>query len=722
MGAGGAAVAGSVGQALANYLNLQQQRALLAQRQGAVGTDTPAITPGTGQALEMAARMLGLPVPEGGFEDFPASWGPALISAGAAMARAKQGAGVGTTGDPATSVSGETLDLLSRWIAGEQVDLSQLQGISPGLATEALRRRGATPDQVGQPSAPAGVSMSDLQRLVDFVRQGGTVPLTGETHVPTSVATEVIQQTAEPPVTLFTTPAMRRAGAPERVTLGQYETLQGLFPEPELEDTIMITVGEDDPQQFGELVDFYPELAGKQITMREAQARLNFARDLLRLRGEAVDAQRKAWEFQRDKAQWEGKRLTEDQARRFFRQWVRDETIEPVFIPGPDGKVDFDTFVQQNESLLRLAQGAQELTLGALNVEEKQVDLVLKRLEAAYRPGILRAQARQAAAQAQIDEARADQIYDELALDRAYTQAEIDRIKQQVSQGKALFDITLEIERENLAKARAERKITEAEAQYADQLAQSKAAYLQYEALRAQQEIQELPLNAIWVQLGLPGAPPEGFKMYRWQFDEMLDFLNSNRGRVVKASVLLQAAGIDTKGMPKELLDAPVQIDSAGELIDVITTMAGVRAEQIANSVDLIAKIVNIVAPPLATDLTAQLIAANNPQLAAELLKPKISVLQKVSPGLYEWAVNELNRATQNILSSPAGAVNPTVQQAAQEAIRRSGGDAARAYSTAINPQVRNQALNDPNSPFYQNPTLYDAFVAYLSSLAAGGQ
>src|SRR5690606_10918565 len=325
---------------------------------------------------------------------------------------------------------------------------------------------------------------------------------------------------------------------------------------------------------------------------------------------------------------WANSLVPVDELRQFWKNL--DLPGEPIIrdLDG-DGKVLWEDWLNDNEKGLQLYRSAKEIDRIVEDTESIRLDNAIKRVDLDYAPIMSDLAVRQLTANVQIDEARAAQIVEELGLNRQRTQAEINRLLQGMEQGKTAFEVEMEYKRELINKLRAEGRLTEAEAKEAETIAGLNALLLEYKVREAQLALGPVQAEALWITLGLDG-------------EQSVDCREANVGKVATARELSMAAGIDLKQIPKEALDKLITIDET-TIQDVrIVAGLGVEKEDIAESIDLLIKLAQLVSPYLSNNLNAQIIAASgiartNPEMAASLLRSPLADLaqefERLFPG-----------------------------------------------------------------------------------------
>src|SRR5690606_35482964 len=431
---------------------------------------------------------------------------------------------------------------------------------------------------------------------------------------------------------------------------------------------------------------------------------------------------------------WANSLVPVDELRQFWKNL--DLPGEPIIrdLDG-DGKVLWEDWLNDNEKGLQLYRSAKEIDRIVEDTESIRLDNAIKRVDLDYAPIMSDLAVRQLTANVQIDEARAAQIVEELGLNRQRTQAEINRLLQGMEQGKTAFEVEMEYKRELINKLRAEGRLTEAEAKEAETIAGLNALLLEYKVREAQLALGPVQAEALWITLGLDGEhSPSGVKLFRGNVEPMVNFMEANVGKVVTARDLFMAAGIDLKQIPKEALDKLITIDETTIQNVRIVAGLGVEKEDIADSIDLLIKLAQLVSPYLSTNLNAQIIAASgiartNPEMAASLLRSALADLAQEFERLFPGSEVTVNDILDSILQGvgeelgigrrAATNASSAAMSFAMESVARAGGNPERALQ--ILRANKDMMLNDPESPAYQNEALYNEILSILQSMTGGG-
>lgn len=733
MGAGGAAIAGSLGQGLQNYM-LSKEQATPATRDYLTGAELWSLLPPTARSLYGEAGLS----PEA---RYPVELVDNYLGLIGTLTRLSQPTETGS----AQGWAPEQFAALYDWAArGGQGPIPAEVGFVPySTGTALLQQIGR--GQTGS-TEPKGWTPEQFSALRDWMAQGGQGPLPETVGmVPYSQGIQLLEAaTQQEPQFMVTPPqAVREAfGLPEQISAEDLGTLASAaerlagagFQVAPQEEPIYYVVEPDDPEIGWQLIDHFDVKPGQRIPLDQALAMVDFVDKYLAMTGRAVDVQQKLLELKKAEHRWANSLVPVDELRQFWKNL--DLPGEPIIrdLDG-DGKVLWEDWLNDNEKGLQLYRSATEIDRIVEDTESIRLDNAIKRVDLDYAPIMNDLAVRQLTANVQIDEARAAQIVEELGLNRQRTQAEINRLLQEMEQGKTAFEVEMEYKRELINKLRAEGRLTEAEAKEAETIAGLNALLLEYKVREAQLALGPVQAEALWITLGLDGEhSPSGVKLFRGNVEPMVNFMEANVGKVVTARDLFMAAGIDLKQIPKEALDKLITIDEPTIQNVRIVTGLGVEKEDIADSIDLLIKLAQLVSPYLSNNLNAQIIAASgiartNPEMAASLLRSPLADLAQEFERLFPGSEVTVNDILDSILQGvgeelgigrrAATNASSAAMSFAMESVARAGGSPERALQ--ILRANKDMMLNDPESPAYQNEALYNEILSILQSMTGGG-
>lgn len=668
MGAGGAAVARSLGQGLQAYLAGQQQQTQQAQSAGFI--------PGADFATFL--RLAGMDIPEGAnIPPVPTNFAPGFFSA---LARGPQ-----TSQSPASSATGEQL----------------------GLAVEALTGRRA-PSQFGN----IGV-------------------------LPTSAWNTVLQEAIKPPpITVTTTPEMQARGLGPIIPLDQYSTARTATA-PAVEA----------PQ---EIVNRFPSMKGVRMTAADitewAQADVEMSTALK----ERADAEKAAEELYIFKTETRGNLITPEVLRRQLERmgFEPDHFFYPE--PNEDGFISVDQFWNQNEGISRAAEtfGRSKLVRTQVKGQElsnmlSELDLTESRVELAKTIG-------EYAGQAGLSPQEASALQSIIPGITVMSDREASVISNMVEAGRSIGGAWLDMSREKLKEQKDRARLTEQQANLAERTLNDQALIIEANATKAQGEVEEVPLNILWIDLGLPGQPPSGLKVRWFQMNKILDLLDRKKGTVITARNLFEAAGVDTTGMPKEVLDANVEVDSAGQLAGAINTLVNANYAPIRTMASALGAIIEFYSP-MTNDVFSMLLMSQNPEMFRGAIMPMIDFLPDDLKKPVETGIETILRQmggmmtpglTPNRPQQEVGGAQPQPAPGSQappsrapvqfpswasqelkpevEQAIKSAGSAKAALRVAQRQDVRAGAIGDTESVFYNDPYLWEQFLNLLSYYAGG--
>lgn len=395
-------------------------------------------------------------------------------------------------------------------------------------------------------------------------------------------------------------------------------------------------------------------------------------------------------------------------------------TIEQAALNIARGQIEIEEVKQRIENLRRTGRISEmeaeflERTLD-LRVERERLQNQLME----YQNIITEAQAR-----------RADQMF-EAALQEA--QLKVEDLRQALERGETLYELEIKRQMAVIDQLLAQGDLTRAEAEYLRQTAPIRAALLEIEFQRGQHEMSEFQLALMWEFLGLPGEPPEGLKIYNYQLDNFIDLLRARPGQLVKLSSIMEMAGIDTSQLPEDLKNASFTVDGMGELINSLQGLQVSELRPINTYIDLALALLEAYAPDPINDLFTFLYLERNPESAHQFLAPRIS---KTPPAIQD-AINRILemgiRYTEtqssvlpemSLQGGPSSIFQPQedpVEDIINQILSVSGFDPEFAYRRALDPATREAVLSDPDSPFYQNPQLWNQVLERLRVMARGG-
>lgn len=402
-----------------------------------------------------------------------------------------------------------------------------------------------------------------------------------------------------------------------------------------------------------------------------------------------------------------------------------------------------DLEIREAEALLpfTIEEAAQRIARGLLDMEETRQRIENLRQEARisgatadYLEETLELRIRQEELKTQRDLANLRITVAEANKAEAIWEEEVRKIRldnqklaQEIEQGGTLFEYIKREYDARIDKLVEDGRISRAQADYLEKTATWRAGLMELEFQRQQQLMDEFPLHIAWEFLGLPGEPPPGFKIRNYQFDQLIDLLDRKRGTVLKARSIFEAAGVNTEDIPREVLDADVQVDGAGELVRALEGLRQSEILPVRTFTDLAVAIINAYTPSQLDDILMLSYLERNPDKATQVIGSR---MEKLPPSIRGLVEDLFDMAAREVMSqagvdlpgfdSFTGRSEPSneVQFAANMAIAAAG-SAKRAYDLAKTDRAKRLAVEvDPNSPFYNNGRLYDEYVEYLRRLA----
>ena len=629
MGAGGAAIAGSVGQALANFLNLQQQRAQFRVEQQRLSQRGSSAEGGVTWVPSSTVRgllgMMGVQVPEETpIPDVPLNALPTVLS-GARPRNASQ------QNQPEIVPQQAVRGILG--LMGVQVPESQPV---PDVPLNAL----PTVLSALRPRAEGGGETEVTGQELSALMSGNVEAVQG---IPASTANTLLQLALRPQVLATTTPEQRqRLGLPEQVPWDVRREAEQIVPSPPPESELV-----DYP---AELVEAIPNLAGRKGTLDDIKKATDLATALVELGAKQDERERVARETAVKFAEWEGRFIDPDELREFL---SKNYPGTRFFIPQPlafgpyAGKIDFEAFKRQNEALVDIARTAAETGLVNARIRGEELQNELRRLDIAHYEPRFNAEMRRLAAAAGLDEARTSEIQTLLPTRLDLSKAELQELQQRIEQGEKLGPLILEKYQSDIERAKQEGRISQAEADYLNAIAPIRAGLMEIEFQRAQAEMEPINVDLWWALLGLPGQAPAGLKLRNYQFERFLEAVRARPGAAVKAKNLFEIAGIDTSEMPEEVLNSYIEIDSAGELANALERLSGIPSAPIETALDVAAALISAYTPSTTDDLLLLIFAKDNPNLARQIIGSRVdrmpSDVQPIVRALLQFATERVS-------------------------------------------------------------------------------
>src|SRR5690606_23227137 len=222
------------------------------------------------------------------------------------------------------------------------------------------------------------------------------------------------------------------------------------------------------------------------------------------------------------------------------------------------------------------------------------------------------------------------------------------KLAQEIEQGGTLFEYIKREYDARIDKLVEDGRISRAQTDYLEQTATWRAGLMELEFQRQQQLMDEFPLHIAWEFLGLPGEPPPGFKIRNYQFDQLIDLLDRKKGTVLKARSIFEAAGVNTEDMPREVLDADVQVDGAGELVRALEGLKQSEILPVRTFTDLAVAIINAYTPSQLDDILMLSYLERNPEKATQVIGSR---MEKLPPGIKNLVEDLFDMAAQEVMS-----------------------------------------------------------------------